>query len=117
MNVKYKLDGQKVVPVENTIEWAEWFEKADRTVAKDVVGKLRVSTVFIGLDHNFMLKGPPLLFETMVFDDSGGMPQAALDIQERYATWDEAVAGHAEVLARVIAASKSETTPSGGEEQ
>ena len=26
-----------------------------------------ISTVFLGIDHNFNLEGPPLLFETMIF--------------------------------------------------
>lgn len=110
MNGKYILDGHKAVPVDDIETWGRWFETADRQVAKDMVGSLRVSTVFLGLDHNF-LGGRPLPFETMVFDDKGERPFAGvLDIQERYATWDEAVAGHAEVLARVIAASKNVAT-------
>ena len=46
-----------------------------------------VSTVFLGLDHAFD-GGTPLLFETMIF---GGEHD---EYQERYATWDEAEAGH-----------------------
>ncbi|MCK4858907.1 MAG: hypothetical protein KAT58_13115 [candidate division Zixibacteria bacterium] len=60
------------------------------------MGKARVSTVFLGLDHNFSGEGHPVLFETMVFGES---PLA--DEQERYCTWDEAVAGHAAMVKRV----------------
>lgn len=65
-------------------------------VAEDALGGVRVSTVFIGLDHRFGPEpGPPLVFETMVF---GGV----LDQEwERYSTWDEAAAGHAALVAAV----------------
>lgn len=99
---KYILDGCRPVPENDILRWAQWFETAKRHVAEDLVGHLRVSTVFIGIDHSFG-RGEPLLFETMVF--SGG--HSVMGIQERYATWDDAVVGHAEVLARVIAASGS----------
>ena len=71
--------------------WAEWFENTDRHVALDTVGDVRVSTVFLGLDHSFG-GGPPLWFETMVF---GGEHS---DFTQRYATWEEAEAGHQMVL-------------------
>ncbi len=50
------------------ITWAMWFEKAEnRFVDKtEIGGEMIVSTVFLGLDHNFG-DGPPLLWETMVF--------------------------------------------------
>ncbi len=68
--------------------WSQWFETADRTVARTQIGDVVVSTVFLGFDHNFGADGPPLLFETMVF---GG----ALDEkQQRYRTRDEASEGH-----------------------
>jgi hypothetical protein len=46
-----------------------------------------VSTVFLGIDHNFG-NGPPLLFETMVF---GGEYDGYC---KRYSTWEEAEGGH-----------------------
>ena len=49
---------------------------------------IEVSTIFMGLDHNFSNEGPPILFETMVF--GGALDQE----QARYATWEEAEAGH-----------------------
>ena len=36
-------------------------------VGSDRIGKSHVSTVFLGLDHNFSKKGPALVWETMVF--------------------------------------------------
>lgn len=77
--------------------WGRWMETADadRIVAKDDVGEVHVSTVFLGADHNFRGQGPPVLFETMVF---GG----PFDLeQERYCSWAEAEQGHARMLQRV----------------
>jgi hypothetical protein len=52
---------------------------------------VEVSTVFLGLDHNFSGAGPPVLYETMVF---GG----DLDhFQQRYPTRGEAAEGHRQV--------------------
>lgn len=95
---KYILNGHEVVPCHDLLEWATWFETADRHVANDWFKEVRVSTVFLGLDHSFLLAGPPLIFETMVF--GGPLDQE----QERYSTWDEAEKGHAEMLAKVKAA-------------
>jgi len=53
--------------------------------------------VFLGLNHSFG-EGPPLLFETMVF--GGALDQE----QARYTTWEQAEAGHKQMLARVSAA-------------
>lgn len=53
---------------EDTLTWARWLESADRHVASTEVGRLWVSTVFLGIDHNFFDEGPPILWETMVFD-------------------------------------------------
>lgn len=92
--MNYKLEGKKVVEVEDVLEWSKWFEKADRHVAKDESHGVGVSTVFLGLDHNFG-SGPPLLFETMVF---GGKLDGEMD---RYHTWQEAEIGHEAMKGRV----------------
>lgn len=91
MNDKYILDGHTPVPVASILEWGQWFEKANRVVAKDKVNGVEVSTVFLGLDHQWG-DGPPLLFETMIF----GGPHD--EDQWRYSTWDEAVTGHVAAL-------------------
>jgi hypothetical protein len=63
-------------------------------VARTELGDGRaVSTVFLGLDHWWMDMGsdfPVHVFETMVVPDC--------DDLWRYSTWDEAVAGHDEVV-------------------
>lgn len=73
-------------------EWASFFESLDKRIVKhDMVGKHLVSTVFLGIDHNFFGKGPPILFETMIFDLDE-------EYQTRCSTWDEAVVMHQEAI-------------------
>ena len=92
----YILDGHTPVPCE-LMDWARWFDKADRHVAMTDVNHIHVSTVFLGLDHAFD-GGPPVLFETLVF---GGPLDGEM---ERYHTWGEAEAGHKVMVERVTAA-------------
>lgn len=63
-----------------------------RRVAWDAVGDLEVSTVWLGLDHSFGL-GPPLIFETMIFE-AGPLNTEC----RRYGSEAAALAGHREVL-------------------
>lgn len=77
----------------SVLEWGNWFEKQDqrRVAADELPGDIRVSTVFLGLNHNWG-EGPPLLWETMIF---GGEHD---QYQDRYSTYDDAVAGHAKAV-------------------
>lgn len=77
------------------MEWAEAFESQDRAVAKDTVGGIDVSTVYLGIDHSFG-QGPPLIFETMVFNHG-----RSEEYQWRYSTEEGARTGHARILAWV----------------
>ena len=79
-----------------------------KQVASDKVGPYLVSTVWLGLNHNWSSQGPPLIFETMVFteieadDDSEEnyqMEYPMADYCRRYATEEEALMGHSEVMA------------------
>jgi len=36
------------------VEWATWFETGDRRVARKEIGDIAISTVFLGIDHNFL---------------------------------------------------------------
>lgn len=65
-------------------------------VAEDLVGHFSVSTVWLGLDHNYMGQGPPLIFETMVFGTDPRLPWWE-EWQQRYATREGAEKGHKEV--------------------
>ena len=88
----YILDDQgNPVPEPDVLKWGKWFENNTdkRRVAFDRIGNVQVSTVFLGLDHNWG-EGPPLLYETMVFYTPR---RQGFDIY-RYATRDEALAGH-----------------------
>lgn len=70
--------------------WVKIFDDKKRLVAKTKVGKALVSTVFLGVDHNFE-KGPPILWETMVFggphdqecERCGGQRRDALNMHRR----------------------------------
>jgi hypothetical protein len=101
----YILDAAgRPIPCRNHLEWARWFETADRIVRREHVDHWRISTVFLGLDHNFSGDGPPLLFETMVFDlRAKGLSKGESHWMARYATRDEALAGHAHMTAYLAA--------------
>lgn len=95
----YILDGKNPVKCDDLIEWAMWFEKANRHVSvTNLPDDVRVSTVFLGLDHSFGFgSGKPILFETMIF---GGEQDGFC---ERYETWDEAEVGHQKAIELVFA--------------
>ena len=87
MSKHYILDGKTPREAE-LLEWARWYETAERHVAVDTLdGGVRVSTVFLGLNHQYG-DGPPLIFETLIF--GGPMGQDMW----RYSTWQEAEEGH-----------------------
>lgn len=110
----YVLHGHKPVLVRDTLTWARQFGGLENQVALDVIPAMpcpvTISTVFLGIDHNHSGKGPPRLFETMVFaaaedqagpDSSDYGPPDIADTFGRYATWEEAEAGHAAIVMRV----------------
>jgi hypothetical protein len=93
---KYILDGHKAVEEPDILKWAAWFEGANKIVKKDTAtvtvggekaGEIRISTVFLGIDHSFN-GGEPILFETMVF---GGKLDQEMD---RCSTWEAAEKMH-----------------------
>lgn len=87
----YILEGRKTARCANLTTWARWMESADRQVADAQIGDLRVSTVFLGLDHSHGI-GPPLLFETMVFGST------ANEELTRCTTYEQAVAMHNDMV-------------------
>jgi hypothetical protein len=95
----YILEGKTPVRCDNMRVWCKWMDEADRRVARDEIDGILISTVFLGIDHNFD-DGPPILFETMVFDDV----HKWLDNEmRRYCTWDEAEQGHRELVEEIKA--------------
>lgn len=81
----YILDGH--TPVRATLEeWSKGMSATDRTVARDVIGDVTISTVFIGMGWDNHI------FETMIF----GGPHD--QYQDRCDTWDEAIKMHKRAL-------------------
>lgn len=83
------------VPAKDVLQWAAWFEIKDRTIDYTMIKEatrrreaIYVSTVFLGINHNFADDGPPVLFETMIF----GGPYN--EQGERYITRGKALKGH-----------------------
>lgn len=97
MSRHYILDHNKEPIEADLMTWARWFETANRTVKATDIGEVRISTVFLGLDHSFSETGPPILYETMVF---GGPLD---EFQWRYSSREAALAGHARAVAKVEA--------------
>lgn len=104
-------------------DWSRLFSYSDddgvpyQRIALDLVGDYRISTVWLGLDHNFY-GGAPLIFETIVLNDSypdippiedvldpdKELPEytKATDLDcDRYSTEEEARAGHARMVEKV----------------
>lgn len=85
MNRYAKLIDGEIVTTEDIIDWAKWFETADRRIAKTELDDCEVSTVFLGLNH---FNGRDMWFETMVF---GGTYDGEC---RRYGNLEEARQGH-----------------------
>lgn len=85
-------------PCDDLMRWAQFFNDGNaRRVAFDYAGDgVEVSTVFLGIDHR-LGPGAPLLFETLIF---GGEYDETC---RRYSTRAEAQAGHAAVVAALVA--------------
>jgi hypothetical protein len=75
---KYYPDGKPILSDElmpSEIKWALLFEnrsKKDQTIVgqtRTLYGE-KLSTIWMGIDHNFSRTGPPLIFETMLFAPS-----------------------------------------------
>jgi hypothetical protein len=82
------------------LTWAGWFETAERIIAQETIAQNWISTVFLGIDHNFEMRGPPILWETMTFG-------AKLNNQMRRCAGsrEQAEAMHEEMVWRVCNAS------------
>ena len=92
------------------LEWAKLFKNPAYKIVKQetLPSGIFVSTVWLGLCHNFLMKGKPIIFETMVFPkkkgekrESGTDDWSELD-QNRYSTLEEAKKGHKEMVKKYI---------------
>lgn len=100
--MNYILDEQKnPVLVPDTHEgWERYMQfrqAGDKVlrVAATTIGSGWVSTVFLGIDHSFT-GGPPVLWETMVFNIPGFENECV-----RYTSHADAVEGHAAMVDRI----------------
>jgi hypothetical protein len=100
------------------LDWARMMEDRDYSVvAQHWVRGWMVSTVWLGLNHNFTFKGAPVIFETMIFapkdvtvgredwEDGPDVAGTMADLdqyQERYPTEEAAQAGHDRALAAMV---------------
>ena len=76
-----------------TGEWAEFMmNTGKRQLAKDLLGDVLISTVFLGIDHNYAGTSEPVLWETMIF---GGQHAG---YQKRYTSKEQALEGHKEAV-------------------
>jgi hypothetical protein len=79
-------------------EWRRLFSDKKYQVLKQTkVGDRLVSTVWLGLNNNFGAGGMPIIFETLVLDDSCGEDDAA-----RYSTEAQAMRGHKEFVRETL---------------
>jgi hypothetical protein len=83
-------DGRPVLEPD-VLAWGAWYARANVTLAHDRAALVTVCTYFLGRAPD-----PPLLWETLVCDGPRMRTQ-------RYASREEALAGHARWLERVRA--------------
>lgn len=92
----YRLVGTETFPCDES-DWHKKGVNLTQSVAHDTIlrGALSVSTVFLCIDHNHLMVGSPVLFETMVFEEQGNPFNGFVDgIETRYSTYAQAVSGH-----------------------
>lgn len=86
----YNLNEDKTVTLLPKGEFTDYTNS--RKIANDTVNNVMVSTVFLGLDHNWEPEGKPVLFETMIF---GGEYDQEM---WRYCTYQEAKESHDRIV-------------------
>jgi hypothetical protein len=91
----YLDENNTVVKTSDIEKWSACRSSGRFIVKLEVVRNRRISTVFLGIDHQFA-DGPELWFETMVFAIGDHLD---LDM-DRYTTYAQAVEGHARMVER-----------------
>jgi len=83
-----------LVTTEQFFEYVAKNGEPARQVKLDFVDGVKISTTFLGVALVLLASpdNPPLLFETFVFGKKHD------GLVRRYRTWEDAVAGHAEVV-------------------
>lgn len=106
--MKFYILNENHEPIEAELnQWSNWFSHFENrrinetTLYKGTDDEVWISTVFLGLP-SFRYGGdadkPKDLFETMVFCSKCNMS----DYQVRWDTWDQAVAGHKDIVRKVL---------------
>lgn len=86
LNRFYDMDGNEI----SIDEWSSLLEFSDRHIGDETKDGYRISTVLLGLDHDYFGRGDPIIFETMIFEED-----TVNDVyMERYCTKEEAELGH-----------------------
>jgi hypothetical protein len=97
----YDKQGQPIDASEvERLQTQEGYKRVGGTVITSTVDpsqSLWISTVWLGLDHSWDPNGPPLIFETMIFEGSGQG-----EVIHRYPTQETAQAGHQSVVLEVM---------------
>lgn len=80
-------------------QWTKQFEDfKGRRINQTTVDRWDISTVFLGLDHRCSDDGPPLIFETMIFDATDRDHRYADRYCRRYSTKLQAIRGHERIV-------------------
>ena len=110
MNGQYILNADNIPVAEpDLLKWGKWMGLVDRGIIETTIGKRWISTVFLGLDHQYG-DGPPLLYETMVFPIKGSEPHMVDEICKRYTTREKAIEGHEKIVNELRAIYESNLT-------
>ena len=107
------MDEEEMVKVVTLDEWLDWMgqHKKRRMIERDEIEGYRVSTIFLGLDHQWHPDGRPLYFETMIFKPSKPHEPGDVAFEERYSTAVQARAGHARAVQWLKAKLAHESDP------
>lgn len=88
-------DGETLIEA-GPLRYVDFMASKDRFTKTTLLGgdgnnpHVKVSTVFLGLDHNWIASSYPIVWETMIF----GGPESIDERQWRYTSKAEALEGH-----------------------
>lgn len=88
MEARYNKEGQQI----SNQEWANQTDE-QRVVKQERLGEFFLSTVCLGIDHDFFLYRTPVIFETMIFCRNN-QDHPLHCYQDRYCHQEQALAGH-----------------------
>lgn len=92
----YILKYRKPILCVDMFKWHLFFKRIEnRRVRQTFINNIRISTIFLGINHNFRLDGIPILFETMAFKN-----HKEIDCR-RCSTWRQALKQHWDMVARM----------------